>query len=230
MMQLAKPRFDVGLAIADPSATLAFWQDEIGLKLDHVLPIGDGLHQYRHDLLGSVLKINVARGSHPLRPPSGYRELLIARDGLATPQSLTDPEGNRVSFVPPGHRGITRIGMVIGVSDLAAHRAFCETALGLARIGGESDSFLCGDSVILLEPDETAGADAGLEGLGYRYLTIQVTSCDTEHAGIVARGGREGRPAVTLGDIARFSFVRDPDGNWIEISQRKSLTGSLEPG
>jgi len=23
--------------------------------------------------------------------------------------------------------------------------------------------------------------------------------------------------------------VRDPDGNWIELSQRASLTGSLEP-
>jgi hypothetical protein len=24
-------------------------------------------------------------------------------------------------------------------------------------------------------------------------------------------------------------MVRDPDGNWIELSQRASLTGSLEP-
>jgi hypothetical protein len=31
-----------------------------------------------------------------------------------------------------------------------------------------------------------------------------------------------------LGDVAYISFVRDPDGNWIEISQRKSITGSLD--
>ncbi|GIR63492.1 MAG: hypothetical protein CM15mP68_1580 [Pseudomonadota bacterium] len=31
---------------------------------------------------------------------------------------------------------------------------------------------------------------------------------------------------VRLGDVAYISFVRDPDGNWIEISQRKSITGS----
>jgi hypothetical protein len=30
-----------------------------------------------------------------------------------------------------------------------------------------------------------------------------------------------------LGSTARISFVRDPDGNWIEISQRASLTGTL---
>lgn len=29
--------------------------------------------------------------------------------------------------------------------------------------------------------------------------------------------------------VARFSMVRDPDGNWIELSQRGSLTGPL-PG
>jgi lactoylglutathione lyase len=44
----------------------------------------------------------------------------------------------------------------------------------------------------------------------------------------MAHGGTEGRPPVTLGTTARVSFVRDPDGNWIEVSQRASLTGSLE--
>jgi hypothetical protein len=34
----------------------------------------------------------------------------------------------------------------------------------------------------------------------------------------------------TLGSTARISFVADPDGNWIEISQRASLTGDLSPG
>ena len=33
---------------------------------------------------------------------------------------------------------------------------------------------------------------------------------------------------VTLGTTARISMVRDPDGNWIELSQRASITGSLE--
>ena len=33
---------------------------------------------------------------------------------------------------------------------------------------------------------------------------------------------------LTLGTTARISMVRDPDGNWIELSQRASITGSLD--
>ncbi len=58
-------------------------------------------------------------------------------------------------------------------------------------------------------------------------MTLQVFDVDAAHDGVLARGGREGRPPITLGKIARISFVRDPDGNWIELSQRASLTGPL---
>jgi lactoylglutathione lyase len=75
--------------------------------------------------------------------------------------------------------------------------------------------------------DASAAAVGPMQAQGYRYLTVQVRNCDAEHAGIVARGGAEGRAPVTLGTTARISFVRDPDGNWIEISQRASLTGPL---
>lgn len=229
-MELAKPRIDVGLSAIDLPAMLEFWQGTIGLKLDHVLPVGNGLHQHRHDLAGSVLKINHARDGVAARPPSGYRELLLAREGLKAPEHLIDPDGNRVTLVPPGHGGVTRIGMGLGVRDVAAHRRFYGEALELPSLDGAPDAFLCGDSVLRVAHDPAAPADATIEGQGYRYLTIQVFACDQAHAGILARGGREGRPAITLGDVARFSFVRDPDGNWIEISQRKSLTGSLASG
>jgi hypothetical protein len=33
---------------------------------------------------------------------------------------------------------------------------------------------------------------------------------------------------MKLGDVADVAFMGDPDGNWIEISQRKSVTGSLD--
>ena len=45
---------------------------------------------------------------------------------------------------------------------------------------------------------------------------------------VLAGGGAEGMAPVRLGDVAYISFVRDPDGNWLEISQRKSITGSLD--
>lgn len=72
-MQLAKPRFDIGLATNDLEPMLAFWQGEAGIPLDHVLPIRRGQNQHRHDLLGSVLKINHHESPLPDTPPSGYR-------------------------------------------------------------------------------------------------------------------------------------------------------------
>jgi lactoylglutathione lyase len=38
---------------------------------------------------------------------------------------------------------------------------------------------------------------------------------------------REGLAPITLGDVARISMILDPDGNWIELSRRASIVGSL---
>jgi len=73
-----------------------------------------------------------------------------------------------------------------------------------------------------------AARDPEQQAPGYRYLTMQVFDVRGCHARIIAKGGREGRPPMRLGEVAHISFVRDPDGNWIEISQRKSITGSLD--
>lgn len=67
-----------------------------------------------------------------------------------------------------------------------------------------------------------------MDGKGWRYITFQVFKVGDEHARILERGGREALKPTTLGTTARISMVRDPDGNWIEISQRASITGSLE--
>lgn len=227
-MQLAKPRIDLGLFTNQLEEMLTFWQAEIGLPFDHMLPLGGGKRQHRHDLLGSVLKINHKREPLTHASTSGYRELLIARDGLDQARALADPDGNRVTLVPRGSFGIERIGIRLGVSDLDSHRHFYGKVLGLPN-GPAPDSFLCGDSLLLLEHDATAAIDADYEAPGYRYITIQVFKTDQAHQTVLARGGREGQAPVTLGQTARISFIRDPDGNWIELSQRASLTGSLEP-
>ena len=228
-MHLAKPRIDVGLFTNSLEPMLDFWQNRIGLEFDHLLPLGGGRRQHRHDLLGSVLKINHARDPLPDVPPSGYRELLIAREGLSDPEMLTDPDGNRVTLVPEGHLGITRIGIRLGVRDLAAHHDFYGRVLELEEIPADKGiAFRCGDSVILAEEDPDAPAGAAMDGPGWRYITVQILKVDEEHAAILARGGMEGTAPRTLGETARISFIRDPDGNWIEMSQRASLTGSLD--
>ncbi len=223
-MNLAKPRLDLGLYTNRLEAMLAFWQGQVGLPFDHMLPLGSGARQHRHDLLGSVLKINHTREPAADAPRSGYRELLIARDGLSVPKPLTDPDGNRVTLVPPGHLGISRIGIRVAARDLGRLAAFYATAL---QLPAEGEGFRCGDSLLLPEADPAATADPVMRAPGYRYLTVQVFKVDEEHAGILARGGTEGAAPRTLGQTARISFVRDPDGNWIEISQRASLTGAL---
>lgn len=63
--------------------------------------------------------------------------------------------------------------------------------------------------------------------LGFRYLTVQVWDARREHAHLLDTGWRELTAPVRLGDTAFISFVIDPDGTPIEISQRASLTGPL---
>ena len=45
----------------------------------------------------------------------------------------------------------------------------------------------------------------------------------------MSMGMWEGAAPVTLGAAGGISFIRDPDGNFTEISQRASLTGPIQP-
>ncbi len=205
---------------------LSFWQDEVGLVFDHMLPVGDGVQQYRHEMNGSVLKLNHSRDPLSDQPPAGYRELLIAKSELSGPKKLRDPDGNRVTLVPPGMEGITGIGVRLAVRDEGAFHEFYAKALELEPLG--SNAYRCGHSLLSFAKDASACRTRDMGGRGYRYITIQVWDIDAEHRRILEAGAEEGRAPVTLGKVARISFVRDPDGNWIEISQRASLTGPVE--
>jgi lactoylglutathione lyase len=224
-MRLAKPRIDIGLATERLGPMLAFWQGELGVAFDHVLKIGRGHDQHRHDILGSVLKINHYAQPLPANPPSGYRELIIAREGVGAPRRLADPEGDRVSLVEPGTEGVTQIGVRLAVRDLAAHRRFYREALEAPEEA--PGRFRFGESLVILEEAADAPSDAAMQGPGWRYITLQVFKVDEEHARAVAHGAREALAPVTLGSTARISMIRDPDGNWIELSQRASIVGSL---
>jgi len=225
MIDLAKPALDVGLFTNNRDRMLDFWQREAGVAFSELLPLGGGLQQHRHAIGASVLKINHARAKLPEAAPGGIRRLLIAREGISAPRSLADPDGNAVTLVPVGFDGIGQLRVELVVNDLATHRAYYGATLGLPAL--DPDTFACGVSQIRLI-EGIATHDPEQQAPGYRYMTIQVFDVKAVHAGILARGGREGRPPVRLGEVAHISFVRDPDGNWLEISQRKSLTGSLD--
>jgi catechol 2,3-dioxygenase-like lactoylglutathione lyase family enzyme len=227
-MQLAKKVIDVGLSTNNLEPMLRFWQEDAGLRFDQVLPVRRGQKQYRHDAQGSVIKLNHHTEPLPGAAPSGYRELIIARDGVQAPRLLFDPDGNRVRLVPPGHDGVTQLAVVIGVRSLSEHRRFYGDLLGFAeQAWSGGPAFRLGDSLLCLEQDLTATVDPVRQARGWRYITLQVTDIDAIHTDLRRRGVREGLAPVTLGDVARISMILDPDGNWIELSRRASIVGSL---
>ena len=224
-MQLTKPALDIGLYTNRRQAQLDFWQGEVGLEFDHLGKLGRGVHQLRHHCNGSILKVNHARDSLSAAAPTGMVGLVIARTDLVRPRKLRDPDGNAVRLVAMGAEDIRNLALRLRVRDAVASRGFYVDALGFADKGG--GRLRLGESEIWLEADPAAPAVGALAGLGLRYLTLQLDDCDGAHARVLAGGGTEGRPPRTLGDVVRYSFVRDPDGNWIELSERAPLTGGL---
>ncbi|MFZ5782802.1 MAG: VOC family protein [Pseudomonadota bacterium] len=224
-MRLAKQHLDVGLFSNRRDEQLAFWQQTVGLPYDHMGKLGGGVQQHRHHMNGSILKVNHSRNPLPELPSSGIVGLQIARDGLAAPQPLVDPDGNKVSLVPRGLDGVAGIAVLLRVNDPAAHDRFWTHAMQFERTG--DGRYRCGDSLVVIVERGKVQRSADWRGPGYRYITVQVWDCLTEYDGILARGGASGGEPRVLGDTVRFAFVCDPDGNHIEISQRASLTGSL---
>ena len=225
-MRLAKPRLDIGLFTNRIAAHKTFWGETVGLPFDHELMLREGWVQHRYDAHGSVMKVNHYAEPLAALPPTGYLEAVIAQD-RATERALTDPDGNRVRVVPPGTRGVTRLGIVVGTSDPARlMRFYCE-AMEFERAAEHVAR--CGDTLLFVEQGSGGSETETFIGPGWRYLTIQIFDADESCAAIVARGGRLAQAPVNFGDVARYGFVKDPDGNWIEISARTSLTGIL-PG
>ena len=227
-MQLAKNVIDIGLSTNKLEPMLRFWQQDVGLRFDHVLPVRRGQKQYRHEEQGSVIKINHHAERLPETPRSGYRELIISRESLEKPRRMVDPDGNRVQLVPKGYDGVTQLGVAMAVRSLGEHRRFYGDILGFAeQFWSGGTAFRLGDSLLLLEEDRTTTSDPVRHANGWRYITLQVVDIDAVHRELLGNGVREGLAPITLGDVARISMILDPDGNWIELSRRASIVGNL---
>lgn len=223
-MKLAKPSLDVGLFTNNIAAMLRFYQDEVGLPFEEMLPTGGGARQHRHGLNGSVLKINESRDPLTEGAPTGYRRLSIVTDRVAVATDTSDPDGNSLRLLPAA--GAERwIEIDVALADVAAGRRYYAEALGLESAG--DDTFRCGTTRVHLVHDQSQPPTGELRAAGVRYLTVQVWDADGEYARVVSHGGTGAMPPRTSGAVARFGFVRDPGGNWLEISQRASLTGPL---
>jgi len=238
-MDLAKRFVDVGIFTNRLDEMRAFYSERIRLPYEELLPVGGGVRQYRYGLLGSVLKINHARDPLPARIAGGYRMLSISDPRTPMPLPMRDPDGNDIGLMPAGQRGVNQIEIHIGVTDEAAFEKFYADALQAERLG--AGRFKLGETIVSFHYDQAAARApkaasasatdvlASMRAVGIRYLTVQVRDVDAEHRRFMSKGVWEGSAPVSLGAVARISFIRDPDGNFIEISQRASLTGPL-PG
>ena len=152
---------------------------------------------------------------------------------------MQDPDGNDIELVPTGQRGVNQIEIHIGVTDEAAFENFYGDAMQAERLARrplqarrDVISFNHDPAAARsLNPPSASAADviASMRAVGMRYITVQVRDVDAEHRRFMSMGVWEGAAPVSLGAVARISFIRDPDGNFIEISQRASLTGPI-PG
>ncbi|WP_271611488.1 VOC family protein [Bradyrhizobium sp. CCBAU 21360] len=220
---------DLGLSTNMLEPMVEFWEHEIGLRLDHVLPVRRGQKQYRFDAAGSVIKVNHHRDPLPDAAFSGYRELLIAKPELKRSRRLIDPDGNRITLVPAAFAQFDQIAVRLHVKSIEAHRAFYTNALGFSEISvAEGVGFRAGNSLLLLDQKLDVARNPGFEGKGWRYMTLQVFRVDDAHSLALLAGAREAMAPTTLGTTARISMILDPDGNWIELSQRASIVGSLD--
>jgi hypothetical protein len=201
---------------------LEFWQTQVGLTFEELQPLGQGVRQHRHGMNGSVLKLNSVRDPMPPAKQSGLRELWIAKTDVAEPLTLWDPDGNAIRLVLLGYSGVNGIALKLSVSSEARFHAFYGKVMQLQPAA--KNAYRCGDSLLMFEEQRHIPQNTPLRAKGFRYFTIQVVDVEREHATLIERGAVEGLAPVTLGETARISFIRDPDGNWIELSQRATLT------
>ena len=81
---IAKDCLDIGLFTNQLQPMLQFWQTEARLAFDHMLPLGGGVRQHRHDHETAVLKLNHARDQLAPSTRGGIQRLIIAKTGLDT--------------------------------------------------------------------------------------------------------------------------------------------------
>lgn len=220
-MDMTKPYLDFGLQSDRGERMQTFWRDEIGLSLSEVVTVYEGVDQYRYALHGAVLKLNVMAQPMAPAPCTGYRRMIIATAQRDTPRELSDPDGNMFLLVPGRYLGSQQLGLDIAVSDLASFRRFYGELLQLPSAG--DNSFNWGKTRIQFLECAAVATTADDHGTGLRYITFQVRNLDEVHARLISAGVVEHSAPTRWNEMSYVSFIRDPDNNLIELSQRMDL-------
>jgi lactoylglutathione lyase len=225
-VELAKQHVDVGFYTNRWEQAEVFWRDQIGLPYEELLKVGGGVHQHRFGLRGSVCKVNTARADLPAAPTAFVR-LTIADESRTSAAVLREPDGTEIVLAPQGASGLIDIAVHWATGDVDRLGALLADGFGAEYEGGTD--WRLGTTLLRLLHQPDFPSVGGMFAAGLRYLTVQVRDVRAAHAHLLEVGWTEGRPPVKLGETAFISFVRDPGGSWIEVSQRASLTGPL-PG
>lgn len=221
---LSKPYMDVGLFTGQGAAMRRFYAETLGLPTIDDFEVEPGYRLHRYDAHGSALKINVLE--EPLaRARTGLAGVVLPMPERSEPKELTDPDGLPVLLVPPGHLDVTQLGIVWRVAALDGAERFATDALGAERLG--EGRYRVGETTLLFEADPALERAGPLEAIGFTYTTLHVKDVIGTHSHLVAAGCEEAIPPTPFGEVTTYSFVRDPFGNWIEVSQRADLAGAV---
>jgi lactoylglutathione lyase len=216
-VKLAKECLDVGLYTEQFASVRAFYCDELGLPYEELLKVGGGVHQHRLGLHGSVLKVNHSREALDGAPTNFIR---LEINGLE-PRLVRDPDGTEVMLSPDVER------IAVHWASSAPDRLAEMLRDGFDAAELSAGRWRVGTTTLVLHPGGEPVPVGRIRSRGLRYLTVQVWDVRAEHTNLLQLGWREWLAPVKLGETAYISFVVDPDGSPIEISQRASLTGEL---
>ena len=229
-MELARQTVDVGLFTNQLAEMQKFYGEELGLQFESVLPVGGGYKQYRYLANGSVVKLMHTEEPLSRRHPGGYETIMIASPRVDSGKAFGDPDDNTIELVPPGQDDVTQMEIRVGVRNTDAFGEFYTKALGATPIGddryklGETILGVYHESEVKAKPAASFGnamdVIKAMAGLGIRYITLGVKNCDDAFRQVTASGASAAISPVNFGTVARICFVRDPDGNFVEIAQR----------
>lgn len=226
---LARPGLDFGIPTDRGAAMKDFYESATPCTFLSEDPIVEGQDEVFYELHRSWLKLNTTTWA--LAPAvTGYRELLVADPAADAPRHLVDPDGSPVTLVPPGHLGIDEVGVVVASEDPDRMRSFLVDGMGAEPVG---EHLRVGNTVLVVEAtDQPLGRRSPILTRGFTMVTLIVDDLLATHQRLIDAGGTHGlRPALDPAQPERcvYSFVADPDGNWIELVQFGELSGPIPP-
>ena len=225
-MELAKQQLDIGTMVQDWEPALAFWADKVGLSYTKFEKIGGGVRQHRFDGHGSVIKVNHCRKTMKAHPTI-HRGMRIVCHSVSAPELVHGPEGVDIELVPGGHDAVVDVEILNATTNLNEARRFWVDGVG--GIEFEPGRFRIGSSIVRCVEELHLQRPTVRTGPGLRYLTVQVQHVDQAWQRLVDMGFTGEMEPTSLGETARVSFVRDPDGGYVEVSERAEFTGRPLP-